>query len=62
MHNAALLGSSLLSLQSFTIAEYDTGHHDHMPPLAVSGFTSFVTDRLASTAFSLNQRSLCVVI
>jgi hypothetical protein len=28
----ALLGSSLLSLQSFAIAEDDTGHHDHMPP------------------------------
>jgi hypothetical protein len=33
MHNAALLGSSLLSLQSFAIAEDDTGHHDLMPPL-----------------------------
>lgn len=33
MHNAALMGSSLLSLQSFAMAEDDTGDHDHMPPL-----------------------------
>jgi len=32
MHIAALLGSSLLSLQSCALVEDDTGRHDRLPP------------------------------